>query len=145
MISRERVGKFIGRETQLVEISSFFSANHITRPRSLILHALGGQGKSQIALEYCHRWKETYHGIFWINASSEATVIQSYVQIAAKLTSVSLRGLDEAEADIRLVKSRLEGWSERWLLLFDNYDEPDKFPTVKRFLPSGTRLSCIII
>jgi hypothetical protein len=145
MISRERVVKFIGRETQLGEISSFFSANHIKRPQSLILHALGGQGKSQIALEYCHRWKETYHGIFWINASSEVTVIQSYVQIAAKLTAASSRRLEDAEADIRLVKNRLEGWNERWLLVFDNYDEPDKFPTVKRFLPCGISLSYIII
>jgi hypothetical protein len=44
----------------------------------------------------------------------------------------------DTEAMIRQVKDRLEHWNERWLLVLDNYDEPDKFPGVKRFIPSGT-------
>jgi hypothetical protein len=100
------------------------------------MHALGGQGKSQIALEYCRRSRETYRGIFWINASSEAMVVQSYEKIVAALTSSSMAPGD-ADVTIRLVKSHLEQWDERWLLVFDNYDNPEKFPGVKRFIPTS--------
>jgi hypothetical protein len=137
MVSRERVKNFVGRESQLRDIQSYFCPNQPAQPRHLILYALGGQGKSQIALEYCRRSKETYSGIFWINASSEEMAVQSYNNIAVLLTGPSLTAPDDAEATIQLVKDRLERWNERWLLVFDNYNKPDKFPGVRRFIPSG--------
>src|SRR2546423_1593912 len=133
MVSRERVQDFVGRESQLHAILVHFSTPPPPQPRHLVLHALGGQGKSQIALEYCRRSKETYRGICWINASSETMAIQSYNMIAVTLAGRSSRAPDDTDGTIRLVKDQLERWSERWLLVFDSYDEPDKFPGVRRF------------
>jgi hypothetical protein len=50
---------------------------------------------------------------------------------------------DDAEATIRFVKDSLDSWKEPWLLVFDNYDEPESFSSVTRFIPSGTRFSGI--
>lgn len=88
-----RVDHFVGREAQLQYITAHFSESQVARPRTLILCALGGQGKSQIALEYCLSSRKIYRGVFWVNASSESTAIQSYHQIAAALTEPSLTSL----------------------------------------------------
>lgn len=129
---------FIGRESLLLDILSYFSVGDDTQPRVLILYALGGQGKSQIALEHCRRSRETYRGIFWINASSEATATRSFEGIASELAKVSPIVLEDSAAKIKFVKHSLEKWDERWMLVFDNYDQPDSFPGVEQFMPSGT-------
>lgn len=143
MIHRERVVKFVGREDELGQILACFSARSDQSPRVMILHALGGQGKSQIALEYCHRSRQTYRGIFWINANSEALVLQSFQRMLMKLTSSSPSSLpQDAEERVEMVKRALEHWQERWLIVFDNYDDPIAFPRIRRFTPSGKWLHC---
>lgn len=137
MVPRRRVLNFVGREAELCEIEACFPSSQAKRTRFLILHALGGQGKSQIALEYCQRSKETYRGIFWINASSETTTNQSYNNIAAELTGMSSKISEAAKSNVKLVKDHLERWQERWLLVFDNYDDPKTFPRVTEFFPLG--------
>ena len=64
-------------------------------------------------------------------------VIQSYHKLAADLTGTSSLAPGDDEGAIKLVKSLLEQWDERWLLVFDNYDNPEKFPGVKRFIPTS--------
>jgi hypothetical protein len=137
LVSRELFEGFVGRETQLHQIRSHFFSDPTSQPRSLILHALGGQGKSQIALKYCREMRETYRGIFWINANSETSTTQSFEVIAAALTEGLSAEVGDSEARIKLAKDRLEQWSEAWLLVFDNYDEPERFATIRRFIPSS--------
>lgn len=134
IVGRQRVKDFFGREDELRQISSHFSAGSTQQPNILVLHALGGQGKSQIALEYCQRCRQQYCGTFWINASSEELALESYVQIAKALNVDSSAILRDRDEMIRLVRDNLECWSENWLLVFDNYDDPDNFK-VHRLLP----------
>ena len=132
---------FVGRKTELQRIPSYFSISQTTQPPCLIQHALGGQGKSQIALEYCRRSRETYRGIFWINAHSEVSVSQSYRTVASALTRGRSADASDNDAQTRLAKDSPESWSEPWLLVFDNYDDPKNFPNVKRFIPTGRQCS----
>jgi NB-ARC domain len=78
------VKEFFGREDELIKIASYFD-DETDQPRILVLHAMGGQGKSQIALEYCQRTRQTYRGVFWVNGSSTFTTTQSLVGIAQEL------------------------------------------------------------
>ncbi|KAL8723929.1 MAG: hypothetical protein Q9181_007073 [Wetmoreana brouardii] len=137
IVPRERVKDFIGREAQLAGISSLFSRAPTQLPQVLILHALGGQGKSQIVLEYCQRSRRKYRGIFWVNASSETLAIQSYVQIAKALLGDSSAHVENDDRVIEVVKDCLESSRAPWLLVFDNYDQPNKFDKVERFLPKS--------
>lgn len=139
LVSRERVKDFVGREEQLRQILAYFSVSQAARdgePRVLVLHALGGQGKSQIALEYAHRSRKTYRGIFWVQASSEPLAVQSFESIATKIQVASAVNAD-AITMVSLVKKVLELWDARWLLIFDNYDEPETFRGIKKFIPAG--------
>ena len=131
LLSRHRVTNFVGRQEQLEGIESFFLRRQkikSTQAHILILHALGGQGKSQIALEYCQRSREVYRGIFWIPASSKSLTSQAYDAIAREL---------KVSPDVAQVRRILTNWKERCLLVFDNYDKPDEFQDVRDYIPLG--------
>lgn len=47
---------------------------------------MGGQGKSQIALEYCHRKKTTlFPAIFWVDATTEDSTKGSFWIISEEI------------------------------------------------------------
>jgi hypothetical protein len=129
---------FIGRKKELAEIQTYFSAKSNGTPRVLIIHALAGQGKTQLALEYCRQSQAIYGGIFWLNASSDMTVIGSFEKIATELQLVSSERLSDAAVKIRAFTEHLQSWKERWLMIFDNYDWPGDYPDTKRLIPSRT-------
>lgn len=52
-----------------------------SRPRTCLLYGSTGIGKTQIAIEYCHRHKPDYDCIFWIEASTEVDLTESYRSI----------------------------------------------------------------
>lgn len=127
---------FIGREAQLSQISSHFSNDRFdNQPQILIIYALGGQGKSQLVLEYCSLSREIYGGVFWVNASSERLAMQSYAQIGTALGIASSAIMEKNNQMVNLIKEHLEGWSQRWLLVFDNYDKPKSFLGIQEFIP----------
>jgi len=103
----------------------------------LILHALGGQGKSQIALEYCRRIKTVYTGVFWVNGNSESTLSQSFVEIAEMLDASATTALNEDEKAQFVLRSLAE-WEDRWFMVFDNCDDPRVFPRIQALIPAGT-------
>ena len=129
---------FIGRKKELAEIQSYFSEKSNRMPRVLIIQALAGQGKTQIALEYCRQSQEIYGGIFWLNATSDMTVIGSFEKIATELQLVSSENLSDFPMKVRAVKNHLESSKERWLMVFDNYNWPEEYPDTKRLIPSRT-------
>ena len=144
VVPRDRVKDFVGREAQLEEISAYFASASTQEPRVLILCALGGQGKSQIVLEYCRRQRVSYRGIFWVDASSEALALQSYIHITMAVSGESEPTIKGREKTIEIVKAHLEDWNEPWLLVFDNYDKPDDFTDVRKLLPKSRRLNLIV-
>jgi hypothetical protein len=136
------VRNFIGREETLSKIDYYFSTADVPCPKVLILHALGGQGKSQIALKYCQKSREGHRGIFWINASSEITTREVFERIATILDETSPSGLGDSDQKIEHVLRTLERWKTHWILVFDNYDSPEAFD-VRNFFPRSTSLYTI--
>ena len=136
MVPRQRVKDFFGREEQLEQVKSFFK-DEPEQPRILVLHALGGQGKSQIALKYCEEAREHCRGVFWINSSSQSTLTQSLVSIARELDAATTEALSDDDAKVNFALRTLEQWDDRWLMVFDNCDDPATFSAVGRFLPQS--------
>ena len=79
--------------------------------------------KSQIAIEYCYRFKGRHSGsfVFWIDAGTRAGFINGYRKIA---DSAKIPGRDDAGADIlQLVCTWLRRQQgNKWLLVIDNAD-----------------------
>ncbi|MGN9911821.1 FxSxx-COOH system tetratricopeptide repeat protein [Phytohabitans sp. LJ34] len=65
----ERNPRFTGREAELRRIRAYLhshtEADASRRPVPVLLHGLGGVGKTQVALEYAHRFKNAYDAVWW--------------------------------------------------------------------------------
>lgn len=51
----------------------------------IVLHGLGGTGKTQIALEYVHSYYEGYSAVFWVDGTSEETANLGFRSVAQRL------------------------------------------------------------
>lgn len=130
-----------------------------TARSTVVLHGLGGIGKTQLAIAYTKRHKEKYTAVFWLNANDGDSLQLSFRDIAQQvlenhpsastLASVDLDDLDQV---VNTVKAwlRLQN-NTRWLMIYDNYDNPrihgnaDRSAVdIRRFLPGSDHGSIII-
>jgi len=69
ILSTLETAQLVGRETELEEMHRRL---HGSSTRStVVLHGLGGVGKTQLALAYAKRHIEKYTATFWLNANDE--------------------------------------------------------------------------
>ncbi|KAI9775123.1 MAG: hypothetical protein M1839_001434 [Geoglossum umbratile] len=138
-----QVSHFVGREELLGAIDDHMNASRNSGPATVVLFGMGGQGKTQLALEYCRRQAGRYRAILWIDATSPHTVARSFGTIANKI-SKSKRVFSDEEAKISFVKDTLETWSS-WLLVFDNFDDPSAFKDIKAYFPKPTKGGAFLV
>jgi hypothetical protein len=125
----------------------------------VVLHSLGGIGKTQLAIEYIRRYKEKYTAIFWLNANDQDSLKLSFRDVAQQVLkyhpSTSLLAgvdLDDLDQVLYAVKAWLDlQKNTHWLMIYDNYDNP-KMPSnldrsaidIRQFLPQSDQGSAII-
>ena len=133
-----RVTNFIGREDVISCLDKALSSEFDCKPRIAVLHGMGGQGKTQIALEYCRRSKQEkrFSAIFWANASSETALRKSFERISEHLRKPN-QALVDTDSRVALVKNVLTNLPCPWLIVFDNFDDPLWFPGVSKYFPAG--------
>ncbi|MFE2067022.1 FxSxx-COOH system tetratricopeptide repeat protein [Streptomyces sp. NPDC059467] len=129
-----RNASFTGRSGVLEDLRDVLSKRSGVAPvPSYTLYGLGGVGKTQIALEYTYRFAADYDVVWWIPAEQSELIVSALADLAPRL---GLRtSLDAAQA-AQEVREHLEHTDPtlRWLLVFDNADEPEQ---VKRYFPRG--------
>jgi hypothetical protein len=94
------------------------------------IHGLGGVGKTELALEFAHRYQADYDLVWWISAEQPTSVTATLAALAEELGIQ--RVADQAEMITQLFK-KLRG-RERWLLVYDNAEQPK---TLEGLLPPG--------
>lgn len=99
------------------------------------LHGLGGVGKTQMAVEYAHRYQSDYDLVWWIPADQAVLVRSSLASLAPHLglPSASVSGVEDAANAVLEALRRGEPYTN-WLLIFDNADEPEQLTDI---LPQG--------
>ncbi|NUT52283.1 MAG: tetratricopeptide repeat protein [Saccharothrix sp.] len=114
---------FTGRAELLAHLDEALRSSSTVSVHSL--RGMGGVGKSQLAVEYAHRFAAAFDVVWWIPAEQPALIPDHFAALGAAL------GTPDA-TDVT-VMTMLNGRG-RWLLVFDNADEP---AAVRPFLPSG--------
>ena len=53
--------------------------------RTVVLHGLGGIGKTQLTIAYVKRHKDNYSAVFWLNIKDEDSLRQSFAKVAKQI------------------------------------------------------------
>jgi hypothetical protein len=110
----------------------------------VVLLGLGGQGETQLALEYCRlaRASGRYSFIAWLDATSSDSVSRGLEALAARIAPC--RTFTDTEVTVAFVI----GWFSRrmtpWLIVFDNYDQPSTFQHNTSFFPPASTGSILV-
>ncbi|KAK5115710.1 hypothetical protein LTR62_000799 [Meristemomyces frigidus] len=137
LVPFDRDEHFIDRPDLLSEIDTKIKAQ-----RRVALAGIGGVGKSQIAIEYCYRFKASNPDahVFWVHAATVPRLHQGYKNIAKQLL---LPGWDDLNVDtLQLLQEYLsDSYHGSWLLVLDNADDISMFYTpVKKDTASEQQL-----
>jgi len=136
---------FIGRKPELAEMEAILKPNDLSvEPRRLVLGGMGGIGKTQLAIAYAERHRDSYESIFWLTATSPKTLQTSLHQLAQHiLLPDELKHCDDDQLMVHVSRWLSETDNTRWLLIFDNYDDPDQYQITK-YYPHASHGSIII-
>ncbi|KAI0454274.1 hypothetical protein F5B21DRAFT_524948 [Xylaria acuta] len=111
--------------------------------RQFALCGLGGVGKTEVAMEFALRFKNSFDAIFWIHSDETAKLDECFQNISVRL---GLETADEAHSQV-VSRSIVKGWlanptktdidtdvdinpitspdkDASWLIIFDNADDP---------------------
>ncbi|GAB3005484.1 hypothetical protein GCM10023080_083900 [Streptomyces pseudoechinosporeus] len=113
---------FTGRGALLQHLRRTLTAQEYS---PYVLYGTGGVGKTQMALEYAHRYQGTYDFVWWVEASDPAKVMHSLEELGAAL------GIAARPTGVPPVAAVLD-WLRRgrtrngWLLVMNNAESPDR-------------------
>ncbi|KAJ5344404.1 TPR repeat protein [Penicillium brevicompactum] len=130
---------FVGRGSELDEIGKALHPDPMAqKQRRLVLGGMGGIGKTQLAIAYAESGRGSYTSGFWLNAVSEASLKDSFRLIASIIFDVEDPGVLEDKEIVRRVHQWLSTPKNTgWLLIFDNYDDPDQFRIDNYYPPAS--------
>ncbi|MCX5327867.1 FxSxx-COOH system tetratricopeptide repeat protein [Streptomyces sp. NBC_00140] len=125
-----RNAAFTGRDTLLVHLRrQLVEANRVAVHA---LHGRGGVGKTQLAIEYAHRFAGAYECAWWIPAEDPAVIPDQLARLAVdkELIPSTTPATEAVAALLRELRTR-----DHWLLVFDNAENPN---ALAPFLPGGS-------
>ncbi|MCX4511462.1 FxSxx-COOH system tetratricopeptide repeat protein [Streptomyces sp. NBC_01619] len=129
-----RNASFTGRGRTLEEMRDGFAAGVPLGGPPQAVFGMGGVGKTQVAIEYAHRFAADYDVVWWVNAGQPSLVRQELATLAGRL---GLPSGDDVETTSNAVLEALRQGRpyRRWLLVFDNAEHPEELAPL---IPSGT-------
>jgi hypothetical protein len=126
-----RVDHFVGRSEELDAIHR--ELQYDGSRKMVVVHGLGGMGKTQLALAYAQRHKDEYSTVLWVNSKDVDTLKQGYAGAARRIyrdhpSLVHLKAITEG-SDLDEAAEAVKRWlssagNDRWLVIYDNYDTP---------------------
>jgi tetratricopeptide (TPR) repeat protein len=122
---------FTGREALLITLQRALDQRAKASVLPHALHGLGGVGKTQLAVEFAYKFADRYDVVWWIPAEQQTLVLQSLRNLGRRLGTPETANLQQAAS---LVLDELAHSSLRWLLIYDNANDPDD---IVNLIPAG--------
>jgi tetratricopeptide (TPR) repeat protein len=113
--------RFVGRQHILRTIHEVLC----TGAPLVALTGTGGVGKSQLAKEYLHRFRDHYDLVWWVPADHPSQLRDYLARLGTRL---NLPGSEAMQHPPAQVLEALRSSELRWLLVFDNAGSPDSLP-----------------
>ena len=120
---------FTGREPLLAAVRQRLLAGD--RAVVQALQGMGGVGKTQVAIEYAHRFADSYDVAWWVNAEQAGLLGDQFAALGAALGCIGPGAGSGAVRAAVLAELHQRG---RWLLVFDNVEAP---ADIAGWLPGG--------
>jgi TIR domain/NB-ARC domain len=132
-----RIPNFTGREDELYRLDAILIHDKpavVTQAVGRVaVRGMGGVGKTSLAVEYAHRYRNLYSGVCWCPAETRAGLIAALAGLGATLGDAALEEAD-AEKAAKAALNRLAGQRSSWLLVYDNVASPNE---IAGLLPSA--------
>ncbi len=125
-----RLTYFTGHDTLLSELQTRFEQASIE-----VLCGMGGIGKTQLAIEYAYRYREQYGLVWWLDASSDTTIIQGFKDLLGTLDLGEPLAC-EPESIVAQALSTLSR-AGQWLLVFDGAEDVKQVLDHRPVHPTG--------
>ncbi|MFE2429474.1 FxSxx-COOH system tetratricopeptide repeat protein [Streptomyces sp. NPDC059373] len=112
---------FVGRDRLLDQLHATLN---VSRRAAILPHGrLSGCGRTQLAVEYAHRFQADYDLVWWIRADTRDAALTSLARLAEQLGLPTGGGVPQSA---RLALDCLGRGTPhgRWLLVFDNIGDP---------------------
>ncbi|SNQ51897.1 conserved hypothetical protein [Frankia canadensis] len=133
----QRNKNFTGREGLLAELRGRITSDSldVTAVLPHALQGMGGVGKTQLAVEYAHRYQTDYDLVWWVGAEQPAVIRSALAALAPRL-GLTEGGPLRTEDAVALVLDALRRGDpyRRWLLVFDNAESPE---LIRSLIPHG--------
>ena len=128
--------EILGELRQRVAASTTALVPHPLGGLAHALHGLGGVGKTQLAIEYAYRYADQYDVVWWVPADQVALARSSIAALAPRLgiTDLAQGRTEDAISAVSDALRRGQPYA-RWLLVFDNADQPD---LIRDLIPAGS-------
>ena len=125
---------FTGREDILTYLRDTLlsTAQTVALAQPQAISGLGGIGKTQTAIEYAYRYRDSYQTVLWARAESRDLLISDYLVMASLLKLPKHNEQDQNKA-VKAVIHWLD-MHDGWLLLLDN---ADNLQVIEEFIPSA--------
>ncbi|MBN1173204.1 MAG: hypothetical protein JXA67_13605 [Micromonosporaceae bacterium] len=114
---------FTGRDSLLRRLRDELARHQKASVLPQTLHGYGGVGKTQLAIEYAHRYGDLYTLVWWVPAERRTEALASLAELGERL---GLPASQDKQQHARTVLNALGATQHRWLLVYDNAEQPEE-------------------
>ena len=137
-----RIASFTGRVDELDRLDAILMQ---AKPAALTqasvgraaLEGMGGVGKTALAVEYSHQYRNLYAGVCWCPAETRVGILRALANLAVTLGAATA-GKADVEKTAKAALRRLAEQRAIWLLIYDNVIAPDELADL--LPPAGARV-----